>query len=150
MPAYRSIEVPERCEGMRLDKFLARRFAERSRTWLVDGIRANQVCDEADRPLRPSTRVRGGMELRVYLPGIAPMGDPPPLPPILFEDERLAVFDKPAGMLAHPAGTDFAWALVSLAKDHWPDHRIDLVHRLDRDTAGCLMVSKDADCTSAT
>lgn len=145
MTRYRSIDVPEGFGGMRLDKFLARRFPERSRTWLVEGIRADQVHDDRGKPLRPSYKVRDGQQLRLYLPGIAPQGEPPPFPAILHEDERLAVIDKPAGLLAHPAGTDFTWALISLAKERWPDRRVDLVHRLDRDTSGCILLTKDAD-----
>ncbi len=143
MTRYRAIPVPASCDGMRLDRFLARRFADRSRAWWVDGIRRGLVRDGREVALRPSFRVRAGQELRVYLPGIAPTGEPPPLPPILHEDPRVVVFDKPPGLLAHPAGTDFVWALVSLAKARWPDRRVDLVHRLDRDTSGCLVVTKD-------
>ena len=140
---YRQIEVPEGCDGMRLDRFLARRFAERSRSWLVEGIRAGQVRDDQERPLRPSARVREGQQLRLYLPGIAPSGSPPPFPTILHEDARVVVLDKPAGMLAHPAGVDFTWAVISLCKERWPDERVDLVHRLDRDTSGCILISRD-------
>ncbi|MFT4621465.1 MAG: 23S rRNA pseudouridine1911/1915/1917 synthase [Myxococcota bacterium] len=130
---------------MRLDRFLSRRFADRSRTWFARGIRDGQVRDAADRPLRSSTRVRAGDWLRLYLPGIAPDGPPPPHPAVLHEDARVIVIDKPAGLLAHPAGTDFTWSVIGLAKERWAGETIDLVHRLDRDTSGVLVLTRDAE-----
>ena len=53
--------------------------------------------------------------------------------------------NKPAGMLAHPVGNAFAYALIGLAREHWPADDIDLVHRLDRDTSGILLLSKDVE-----
>ncbi len=137
----RKVDVPAAAAGMRLDRFLVRRFADRSRSWLARGIRDGAVCDAADRPLRPASPVHAGQVLHVYLPGIATNEPPPPVPPVLHEDPRVVVLDKPAGMLAHPAGTSHAWAAVSLARSRWPG--IDLVHRLDRDTSGCLVLARD-------
>ena len=145
LPLYREIIVPESCSGMRLDRFLARRFQDRSRSWLVQGIRQGQVMDDANQRLRPSHKILEGMALRLTLPGIAPSTPPPPLPSILHEDARVVVLNKPAGMLAHPAGTNFTWALVSLAKAAWSEERVDLVHRLDRDTSGVIVLTRDLD-----
>ena len=144
-PQFRLITVPEECDSMRLDRFLKKRFAERSRNWLTEGIRLGQVRDANEVALRPAARVSAGQELRLYLPGIAPSGPEPAFPNVLFEDEFIIVFHKPAGLLCHPAGTNFTWAVITQAKQRWPDHRIDLVHRLDRDTSGSLMLTKDAD-----
>lgn len=141
----RDLTVPPTAHGMRLDRFLARWFRTWSRAALVRGVRAGQVLDADGRPLRPSARVREGQLVRVAIPGLAPTTAPPPLPTILYEDDRIIALDKPAGLLAHPAGTEFAWSAVSLAKERWPDQAIDLVHRLDRDTSGVLLLSRDAD-----
>ena len=138
---YRALEVPEPADGMRLDQFLARRFSDRSRTWFSRGIREGLVRDEQDKPLRGSTRLRAGDLLRLFLPGLAPSTLPPAMPNILFEDNRVAVIDKPAGLLAHPTGTRFAWSVVGIAREQWPD--VHLVHRLDRDTSGVLLLAKD-------
>jgi 23S rRNA pseudouridine1911/1915/1917 synthase len=89
--------------------------------------------------------LRGGELLHIFIPGIAPAGPPPPFPPILHEDDRVVVIDKPPGLLTHPAGTDYAWAVVSLAKARWPD--ADLVHRIDKDTSGVLVLAKDDEAT---
>ena len=142
---HRELPVPEAADGMRLDQFLARRFRDRSRSWFARGIREQLVCDEQDRPLRASVRVRTGDILKVYLPGIAPDGPPPPHPPVLHTDPRVVVVDKPAGLLAHPTGTRFAWSVVGLARDKWPTEHVDLAHRLDRDTSGAILLTRDPD-----
>lgn len=140
---FRAVTVPLSGDGMRLDRFLAGFFVDRSRSWLTRGIRDRQVRDHADRPLKSSHRVRAGDVLRLYLPEIAPSEAPPPFPPVLHEDDRVIAVDKPAGLLAHPAGSTFVWALITLAKKRWPDDRIDLVHRLDRDTSGVIFLTRD-------
>lgn len=142
---WRDLEVPATASGMRLDRFLARRFADRSRTWLARGIKEGLVTDGTGRPLRASAVIRGGDALRLFLEGIAPSTPAPPFPPILHEDDLVVAVDKPAGLLAHPSGTNYAWALISLAKARWPERRVDLVHRLDRDTSGVQLLTKDLD-----
>lgn len=139
----RWVEVPERAGGMRLDRFLARRFADRSRSAFAAWIKEGLVLSEAGKPLRASSAVRGGERLQIAIPGIAPDSPAPPLPDVLHEDDRLVVVDKPAGMLVHPTGTRFAWAVIGLARERWPG--ADVVHRLDRDTSGVLVLSKDAE-----
>lgn len=140
---WRELEVPEIAAGWRLDHFLAQRFPDRTRSWLSRGIRNGQVLDDGGRPLRSAQRVRAGQRLRLLLPGIAPSEGPPPFPPLVYEDQRVAVVSKPAGLLVHPSGTRFTWSLVGLAKARWPQDDIDLVHRLDRDTSGVVLLSKD-------
>ena len=142
----RLLVVPEGGHGMRLDRFLARWFRARSRAELVRGIKAGQVLDDLGHPLRPSARVRAGDVVHVGIPGLAPPEDEPPLPPVLYSDDRVLVLDKPAGLLAHPAGTEWAWAAVSLAKERWPG--ADLVHRLDRDTSGVLVLALDPEANA--
>ena len=85
---YREIDVPAAAEGMRLDRFLALRFSERSRTSLARGVRDGKVTDTSNRPLRASTRLVAGQVLRLHLAGIAPETSAPPMPPILYEDDR--------------------------------------------------------------
>lgn len=145
----RLIDVPASCEGMRLDRFLAARFTDRSRTSLAAAVRRGEVTEPGGRVLRASASVRSGQSLVVWIEGIAASTGPPPFPPILFEDDRMLVVDKPAGMLAHPTGTAFAWALVSLAKRRWPEREIHIAHRLDRDTSGIQVLAFDADANRA-
>ncbi len=145
MPAttWREVEVPPGAAGMRLDRFLARRFAGQSRSFFARGIREGLVRDEHEHPFGASHRVKSGETLRIYVPGVAPSTPPPAFPPILHDDGRIVAVDKPAGLLSHPSGTAFQWAVISLAKDRWPDDRVDLVHRLDRDTSGVLLLTRD-------
>ncbi len=140
---HRALEIPDWASGMRVDKYLARRFPNRSRSWIVRGIREGLVQDSTGNMLRAGSRLKAPQILLLFLPGIAPSSPPPPLPPILHCDDRVIVLDKPAGLLAHPSGWDFAFSVIGLAKDHWPDDRIDLVHRLDRDTSGVIVLTRD-------
>lgn len=136
----RELAVPAVAAGMRLDHFLARRFPDFSRTRLAKGIRAGQVR-LGERVLRAGYRVREQDVLAIGIAGIAPAGEPPPLPPVLHEADGLVVLDKPAGLLCHPAGSTFAWAVIGLARERWPT--VELVHRIDRDTSGCLALTTD-------
>ncbi len=129
---------------MRLDRFLSAWFRERSRTELARAVKLGLVRDESERPLRPAAIVKPEQKVRIYLAGIAPTEGPPPFPPILHEDDRYLVVDKPAGMLAHPAGEDWAWSVVQLARARG-GKGVDLAHRLDRDTSGVLLLGKDPD-----
>jgi 23S rRNA pseudouridine1911/1915/1917 synthase len=105
-------------------------------------IREEEI-QSSHRNLKPSTTVSAGEELLVFVPEMAPQGPPPPLPTVLFEDERLLVVSKPAGMLAHPAGLTFTYGLVGIARAARPDHNVDLAHRLDRETSGVNVLTKD-------
>jgi 23S rRNA pseudouridine1911/1915/1917 synthase len=143
----RTVEINERGAGRRLDVFLSLRFSDWSRTafgkWIRDGL------VRSDRPLKPSTTLRHGELLRIYIPGIAPTHAAPPLPPVLFEDAEVMAVDKPAGLLMHSAGQKWAYGLIGLARDARPDAAIDLAHRLDRDTSGVVLITKTVDANRA-
>ena len=139
---WRTVIVRDRDVGRRVDAFLAKRFSSYSRTQIVQFIRNGQVLSEL-RKLKPSTILKMNERLRLFVPGLVPTTPPPPLPDILFEDDRIIVVNKPSGMLVHPAGDLFVWALIGLFKDARPNDELDLVHRLDRETSGVLVISKD-------
>ncbi len=141
-PWFRDLRVGERAAGRRLDAYLADRFPDWSRTELARQIRAGSIRSE-DRPLKPSSRLRLGERILLQVAGLAPTEGPPPLPPVLYEDDRLLVLDKPPGLLCHPAGDRWAWAVIGLARRAYPKAAIDLTHRLDRDTSGVLVLTKD-------
>lgn len=142
MLLYRDLEIDARGAGRRVDVYLAARFSSFSRTRIARHIRAGEVLRNGA-PAKASALLAEGDVLRIFIPGIAPLTPPPPLPPVLFEDEQLLVFQKPSGMLVHPSGERFAWGLIGLAKKARPDDRIDLVHRIDRETSGALVLTKD-------
>ena len=139
---HRILEVPEEHAGWRLDAWLSARFSTWSRAAIQRAIKRGEVQTDR-RAVKAAMRLEGGDLLRIYTKGYAPDGPPPPFPPVIYEDERLLVIHKPPGLLAHPAGDKFAYAVIGLAKQARPEHRVDLCHRLDRDTSGVMVLSKD-------
>jgi 23S rRNA pseudouridine1911/1915/1917 synthase len=102
---------------------------------LVDGVR------------RPkSYRLEGGEELEIELPEIVEMAPEDVLLEVAFEDEHLLVVEKPAGVVVHPAGEHqsgtLAHGLLSLGGAGGDPDRPGIVHRLDRDTSGLLVVAR--------
>lgn len=139
----RVVPVTDRAAGRRLDVFLSLRFSDWSRANLARHIKAGLVVSDERGPLKPSTTLRLGETLRVYIPGIAPTVAAPAFPPVLFEDDHLLAVDKPAGLLMHSTGQRWAYGLVGLARDFRPDAEfIDLAHRLDRETSGVVLLTK--------
>jgi len=134
--------IGDRAAGRRVDSYLAARFTALSRTEVARFIKRGAIQSE-QRTLKPSSRLRMGERLRLYVPGLAPQRPPPPLPPVLYEDDRVLVLDKPPGLLVHPSGERWTYAVIGLARRARPDDRVDLVHRLDRDTSGVLVLTKD-------
>ncbi len=122
--------------------FLSLRFSDWSRTAIARYIRSGHIVSDT-RALKPSSTLRMGEVLRIYVPGIAPTDVPPPMPPILYEDDHILAIDKPAGMLVHPVGQRWAYALIGIVRRARPDADIDLSHRLDRETSGVVILSKN-------
>ncbi|MEC7985204.1 MAG: RluA family pseudouridine synthase [Myxococcota bacterium] len=140
--SWRELIIDEKGAGQRIDVFLSRRFSKYSRSFISKSISLGEIrCP--NRNIKPSSILYMGQVIQIFIPGLAPTEPPPPLPEILFEDDDLLVVNKPAGMLVHPAGDTFVWALIGLFKDARPKHCLDLVHRLDRDTSGTLLLTKN-------
>jgi len=140
--AIRTVFVQSQGDGQRVDVYLAARFPRFSRSQIKRMI----VIGEILRPsgtLKPASTLFAGEELWVNSPELAPPGPPPPLPLVIHEDDRLLVVSKPSGMLAHPAGLTFTYGLVGIARAARPDHVVDLAHRLDRETSGINVLTKD-------
>ena len=144
---FRPLTIAPDHAGWRVDAYLSARFSSWSRASVQKAIKRGEVVSEGRR-VKASMRLEAGEVLKIYTPGYAPDGPPPPLPPILFEDDRLLVINKPPGLLAHPAGDRFAYAVIGLFKEARADHRIDLCHRLDRDTSGVMVLSKDLEANT--
>jgi 23S rRNA pseudouridine1911/1915/1917 synthase len=139
------LAVPAEARGTRLDRFLAAPLGSRAHAQaLIDG--GHVLVDGAARPKRHL--LTGGERIMVVdaPPAPAAPGDDAAPFTVAFEDEHLLVVDKPAGVVVHPArghrsGT-LAQALAGRAaggEDAW---RAGIVHRLDRDTSGLLVVAK--------
>ncbi len=134
----------------RLDKFLAEQIPGLSRSAaqrLIDSGHVSVNGEEA----KASYKVRAGDQVTTTLPDQEPAGlvaEAIPLS-IAYEDEYLLVVDKPAGMVVHPAPGHPGGTLVNALLSHCPDletsedNRPGIVHRLDRDTSGLILVAKN-------
>ena len=143
--------------GWRLDIFLVHHFPRCSRTLIRNAIMNGGVqIVEEDVPLsngKPGFRLKPGQTVHFTIPEIpreAPQPEDIPLD-ILYEDEYLAVINKPADMVVHPSRGHWDGTLVSALAFHFGNQlsnvrgsiRPGVVHRLDRDTTGAIIVAKD-------
>jgi 23S rRNA pseudouridine1911/1915/1917 synthase len=138
--------------GGRLDRVLAARIPALSRSRLKALILAGQVAIAARTIRDPATAVNSGDTVTVTLPPpepAAPQGEAIPLN-IVYEDDALLVLDKPAGLVVHPAAGHASGTLVNALIAHCGDSlsgiggvkRPGIVHRLDKDTSGLMVVAK--------
>ena len=144
--------ITEEEQGKRLDALLAKLLTSHSRTHLRRAIDAGHVLVD-DKQHKPSLKVESGMRIVVAQLADAPEGPEPEAIPltILYEDEDLAVVDKPPGMVVHPAKGHWAGTLASALAHHFGKQQLSqsgganrpgIVHRLDRDTSGVIVVAK--------
>ncbi len=145
------LTVPPTEAGNRLDRFLAGALAHLSRSRVQALIREGRVRVN-DRAAKPSESIRSA--------DVVSWEEPPPVDtalvaeeialPVLHEDDDLLVINKPAGLVTHPAPGNEAGTLVNALLAHCPslsgiggERRPGIVHRLDKDTTGCLVVAKN-------
>jgi 23S rRNA pseudouridine1911/1915/1917 synthase len=141
--------VEEEAAGVRLDRFAADSVPDLSRSY------ARQLIEDAhirinDRAARPSSLVRQGDVVTVWLPLPQPTDLIPEDIPltVVYEDTDVVVVDKPAGMVVHPAPGHLTGTLVNALLARYPDIAVGgdlrpgIVHRLDRDTSGLLVVAR--------
>lgn len=136
--------------GARLDSFLAQQFPKYSRVMLRKVINAAAVTVDGRR-VKAAHHLHAGQRVVIALPELPREGPQPENIPleILFEDAHLAVIDKPPGMVVHPAKGHWAGTLTAALQFHFDQlssaggpTRPGIVHRLDRDTSGVLIVAK--------
>jgi 23S rRNA pseudouridine1911/1915/1917 synthase len=145
------LSVPAPSRGERLDRFLARAQTDLSRSRLQALIRDGRVHVNG-LPGRASQRLNGGDDVRLEIPApvARPGVEPEPLPlAIVFEDDDLMVVDKPSGLVVHPGAGVERGTLVNALLHHAPSirhvggaGRPGIVHRLDKDTSGLMVVAK--------
>jgi 23S rRNA pseudouridine1911/1915/1917 synthase len=140
----------------RLDKVLVSMAAEFSRSHLQHLIERGHVQVDGVRAGTASRRLRAGQQVRLEL---VPTEESQAFRPepmalsILFEDEHLMVLDKPAGLVVHPAPGNWSGTLLNGLLAHHPSAatlpRAGIVHRLDKDTTGVMMVGKSLAAVTA-
>jgi 23S rRNA pseudouridine1911/1915/1917 synthase len=145
-------EIRPRMDGKRIDAYLATRFTDYSRTVLGKVIEAGAALVHG-RQVKPSYRLRPGDVVKVWLPELIShdVAVPEDIPiTVVYEDENLTVVNKPANMVTHPARGNWRGTLVNAIQFHYDslstiagEHRPGIVHRLDRDTTGLLVVAKN-------
>jgi len=144
------LSADDQHSGERLDAFLAANIPAYSRVKLRKAINAGGVQVDGKRS-KAAYRLRGGEQITVVLPELPPEGvqaEDIPLD-VIYEDDSIAVINKPPAMVVHPAkghwaGTltaALAWRFQQLSKTGGPT-RPGIVHRLDRDTSGVIIVAR--------
>jgi 23S rRNA pseudouridine1911/1915/1917 synthase len=142
------LEVPTELAGLRLDQVLARLLPDHSRSRLTRWIREERVRVDG-RLVSPDATMWGGERLHVQ-PGAAPESlphRPQDIPlTVVHEDATLIVIDKPPGLVVHPGSGNWEGTLLNALLQHAPQlrdiPRAGIVHRLDKDTSGLLVVAK--------
>ena len=147
-----SAEAGAEHAGLRLDLFLTERLPELSRTRLQALIKAGHVSRGGATIVDAKYRVKPGETFEVAVPPAAASGLTPESIPleIVYEDDALIVIDKPAGLIMHPGAGHAEGTLVNALLAHCGDSlsgiggvaRPGIVHRLDKDTSGLLVVAK--------
>lgn len=149
-PREIEVEAKIRIDGVRLDVFLVMQFPDYSRSIVQKVIDAGGVTVNG-KPAKSSYKVRHSDLIRITPPAPthpAPQAENIPLE-VIYEDEFLAVINKPPDMVVHPAKGHWSGTLVNALRFHFTqlseangDYRPGIVHRLDRDTSGAILVAK--------
>lgn len=139
--------LPQSCTGLRLDQALALLWPEYSRSRLQQWLKQGEVLVDGE-PAAPRRRVLGGervqMDARAQL---AERWSPEAMAlAVTYADDQLIVIDKPAGLVVHPGAGNAGGTLVNGLLDRFPElaavPRAGIVHRLDKDTSGLLVVAR--------
>jgi 23S rRNA pseudouridine955/2504/2580 synthase len=148
----RQIEVDSEAAGTRLDQFLMRLLTGVPRSRVFRIVRKGEVRVNGKRA-RPEQRLQERDTVRippVRLEEEPAPGEPARVPSraretiesaIVSEDDRLIVLDKPAGVAVH-GGSGLSFGVIEALRAMRPDEELELVHRLDRETSGCLLVAR--------
>jgi len=135
-------------QGSRLDQLAAKLWPEHSRSRLAGWIRDGRLCVD-DQAVKPKFRLKPGQRLTLEAelePHPTNPGAEPIALEVLYRDEALMVLNKPAGLVVHPGSGNRAGTLVNGLLHLEPAlellPRAGLVHRLDKDTSGCLVVAR--------
>ncbi len=139
--------IPDELAGLRLDQALARMFPEYSRSRLKEWLLSGAITVDGG-ARRPRDAVVGGERIDMQVPAETLVRDKPePIAlDIVFEDEQLLVINKPVGLVVHPGAGNPSGTLMNGLLHHAPEleevPRAGIIHRIDKDTSGLLLVAK--------
>jgi 23S rRNA pseudouridine1911/1915/1917 synthase len=139
--------IPDELAGLRLDQALARMFPEYSRSRLKEWLLSGAITVDGG-ARRPRDAVAGGESIEMQVQAETLVRDKPePISlNIVFEDEQLLVINKPAGLVVHPGAGNPTGTLMNGLLHHAPEleevPRAGIIHRIDKDTSGLLLVAK--------
>lgn len=144
-PVVRLVEVGAEHDGQRIDNFLLRLCKGVPKSHIYKAIRGGEVRVNKGR-ISADYRLAAGDTVRVPPLRLPDPGAPRPVPasefPVVYEDDAMLVIDKPAGVAVH-GGSGVSFGVIEQLRAARPDARfLELVHRLDRETSGLLMVAK--------
>jgi 23S rRNA pseudouridine955/2504/2580 synthase len=143
------VTVPEDRDGQRLDNFLLLQFKGAPRSLIYKLVRSGQVRINGKRA-KPDSRLVGGDEVRLPPVKLNEPGEVRPTPQglldrlaasIVFEDKAILAVNKPSGLATH-GGSGISHGLIEALRALRPGEPLELVHRLDRDTSGVILVAK--------
>ena len=150
----RETPVPAELSGLRFDQALVQLFPEYSRSRLSQWVKEGRVLLDGQ-PARPRDAVMGGQRVQVRVPE-EPLSEmaPEALPlEIVYEDTALLVVNKPVGLVVHPGAGNPGGTLQNALLHHAPElarvPRAGLVHRIDKDTSGLLVVARTLEAHTA-
>ncbi len=149
-PQKLKLVVPSDLAGERLDIFCSRKVADRTRSYFTKLAAAGHISADG-KVAKASLKVRPGMKIEIEIVPPPPLEAKPENIPlnIVYEDSRILIIDKPPDMVVHPAAGNYEGTLVNAILFHLgisselDSTRLGLVHRLDKDTSGLLVVAKD-------
>ncbi len=140
--------VPYELAGMRLDQVLAELFSDYSRSKLQTWIKVGRVAVNEGIVISPKAKLDGGEEITLDAEAEVIIEAAPEEIPldIVFEDESLLIVNKPAGLVVHPAIGNWHGTLLNALLNHDANletlPRAGIVHRIDKETSGLLMIAK--------
>lgn len=144
------VEIGARHAGQRIDNFLAGHLKGVPRSHLYRILRSGEVRVNSGR-IKPAYRLATGDRVRIPPLRLPAVHEPPPAPAasigqleaaVLLEDDALIVLDKPAGLAVH-GGSGLDYGIIEILRQARPHAPVlELAHRLDRDTSGCLLIAK--------
>jgi 23S rRNA pseudouridine1911/1915/1917 synthase len=149
-PKIKKLQFNSPVPGIRLDKYLTQVLPQFSRAYLQKLIGQGHILVNGQR-VKSNQRLSKVDKITVELPPLPvhPLAEPIPLT-IIYEDEDILVIDKPAGLTVHPAPGHPSHTLVNAILAHCPDlatsnelMRPGIVHRLDKDTSGLIVIAKN-------